>query len=101
DPRLLADIVSSETAPRRVQVRVLGAFAAVAFLLAAIGIHGLLSFAVSSRTHEIGVRIALGARAAHILSMVLADGLKMAAAGVAVGLFLSYAAGRGMEALLV
>jgi predicted permease len=100
DPRLLADIVEGETAPRRVQVRVLGAFAAVAFLLAAIGIHGLLSFAVSSRTHEIGVRIALGARSAHILSMVLNEGLKMAAVGVAAGLFLSYLAGRGMSALL-
>jgi predicted permease len=100
DPRLLADIVDGETAPRRVQVRVLAAFAAVAFLLAAVGIHGLLSFAVSSRTHEIGVRIALGARSAHILSMVLYDGLRMAAAGVAAGLFLSYVAGRGMESLL-
>ena len=100
DVRLLADIVDGETAPRRVQVRVLGAFAAVAFLLAAIGLHGLLSFAVSSRTHEIGVRIALGARAADILSMVLREGLQMAAAGVVLGLFLSYAAGRGMEALL-
>jgi predicted permease len=100
-PRLLSDIVSGETAPRRVQVRVLGGFAAVAFLLAAIGIHGLLSFAVASRTHEIGVRMALGARPGHILSMVLNDGMKMAAAGVALGLFLSYAAGRGMESLLV
>lgn len=98
--RLLSEIVESETGPRRVQVRVLGAFAAVAFLLAAIGIHGLLSFAVSNRTQEIGVRIALGARSSDILTMVLRDGLLLAAIGVTLGVALAYAAGRTMESLL-
>ena len=100
DVRLLSDIVEGETAPRRTQVRVLAAFAAVAFLLAAVGLHGLLSFAVSSRAQEIGLRIALGARSADILSMVLRETLQMAAVGLVLGLVLAYTAGRGMEALL-
>jgi len=100
DVRLLSDIVEAETAPRRIQVRVLAAFAAVALLLAAVGLHGLLSFAVSSRGQEIGVRIALGARSADILSMVLREALQMAAVGLVLGLVLAYTAGRGMEALL-
>jgi len=81
-------------------VRVLAAFAAVAFFLAAIGLHGVLSFAVTSRAPEIGVRIALGARSADILSMVLREALQMAAVGLGLGLLLAYIAGRGMEALL-
>jgi len=55
DVRMLEDIVTAETASRRVQLSALGAFALIAFLLAAIGIHGLLSFSVNSRTQEIGV----------------------------------------------
>ena len=69
--RTLEDVVALETAPRVVQLRVLGAFAAVAFLLAAIGIHGLLAFTVRARSREIGVRIALGAKARDIMWMVI------------------------------
>ena len=100
DVRLLADIVEGETAPRRTQVRVLSAFAATALFLAAIGLHGLLSFTVSSRALEIGVRVALGARSADILSMVLRDALRMAALGVVLGLALAYVTGRALSALL-
>ena len=100
DVRPLAEIVGMETASRSVQVRVLGTFAAVAFLLAAVGIHGLLSFAVSQRTPEFGVRIALGAQRGDIVSMVLRQGALLAAAGVIPGIALAYAAGRAMEALL-
>jgi predicted permease len=96
----LTDLVGRETSSRAVQVRVLAAFAAIAFVLAAIGIHGLLSFAVSQRTQEIGVRIALGARSGDILSMVVGRLLVLASAGVVVGVFLAYLAGRSMEALL-
>ncbi len=98
--RTLAEIVDMETASRSVQVRVLGAFAAIAFLLAGIGIHGLLSFAVSQRTSEFGVRIALGAQRGDIVSMVLRQGALLAAAGIVPGIVLAYAAGRAMEALL-
>jgi putative ABC transport system permease protein len=100
DVRLLSDIVDGETAPRRIQVRVLAGFATAAFLLAAIGLHGLLSFTVASRTQEIGVRIALGARSADILSAVLREALQMAALGLVLGLGLAYATGRGLQAVL-
>ena len=82
------------------QLRALGAFAAIAFLLAAVGIHGLLSFAVSQRSQEIGVRIALGARWGNILTMVLRQGMLLSVAGLLPGVALAYAAGRAMESLL-
>lgn len=87
-------------APRRVQLRVLGAFAALAILLAAIGIHGLLSFTVTDRAREIGVRIALGAKRRSVLTMVLREGLVLGAAGVVLGALLGYGAGQAMQALL-
>ena len=99
--RTMSEIVDGQTASRSVQLRVLGAFAIVAFVLAAVGIHGVLSFAVSQRSQEIGVRIALGAQRSDILSMVLGRGALLAAAGVIPGVALAYAAGRTMEALLV
>jgi putative ABC transport system permease protein len=98
--RLLADIVRDETAPRAVQVRVLGSFAAIALVLAAVGIHGLLAFTVSARTREIGVRLALGAAPRQILGRVLGQGLVLAGGGVALGTALALAAGRTMQALL-
>jgi putative ABC transport system permease protein len=98
--RMLADIVEAETAPRQVQVTVLGAFALVSFLLAAIGIHGLLSFAVSNRTQEIGVRIALGATRGNILAMVMREGIVLSVIGIALGTVLAYAVGLNLQALL-
>lgn len=100
DVKSLTDIVEAETRPRTVQVRILGPFAAVSFLLAGIGIHGLLAFAVSHRTREIGVRIALGARRRDILEMVLRKSAILAAAGIAAGVALAWVGARLMEALL-
>ena len=100
DVRPVVEILEAETASRAVQVRVLAAFAAVAVLLAGIGLHGLLSFAVSQRTQEIGVRVALGARRADILRLILGKGALLAAVGVVPGVALAYAAGRGLQALL-
>jgi putative ABC transport system permease protein len=97
----MTDIIDAETASRSVQVRVLAGFAFVAFLLAAIGIHGVLSFAVSQRTPEIGVRIALGAQRRDILTMVLRQGVLLVGAGLLPGLALAYAAGRSLQSLLI
>jgi putative ABC transport system permease protein len=98
--RTLEEVVALETAPRVIQLRVLGAFAAAAFLLAAIGIHGLLAFTVSARAREIGVRIALGAKSLDILRMVIGRSALLAGVGVTIGVALAYAAGRSMQALL-
>jgi len=98
--QMLTEMVELETASRSVQVRVLSAFAIVAFVLAAIGIHGLLSFAVSQRVQEIGVRLALGAQSSDILAMIVWRGVLLAIAGIVPGVLLAYAAGRSMEALL-
>jgi predicted permease len=98
--RLLDDILDMQTASRRDQLYVLGGFAAIAFFLAAVGIHGLLSFTVSTRTQEIGVLVALGAQRRNILGMFLRHGLALGAAGLAVAIPIAYAAARGMTALL-
>jgi hypothetical protein len=98
--RTMTDVVEANTASRAVQLRVLGAFAAVAFLLAGIGIHGLLSFTVSQRTPEIGVRMALGAQRADILGMILKRSVLLATTGVVPGVLLAWMAGRALKGLL-
>ena len=98
--RTMLDIVESETASRTVQVRVLGTFAGLAFVLAAVGIYGLLSFTVSQRDREIGVRIALGAQTRNIFRMILKQGIVLAVVGIVPGVLLAYVSARGMEALL-
>src|SRR6185295_18425623 len=85
---------------RSVQAEVLGAFAVMAIVLAGVGIHGLLAFAVSRRFREFGVRIALGAQRGDILGMVLRQGLLLVGAGVLAGAALAFAAGKALEALL-
>ncbi len=100
DVQTLPELLESETTARRLQLRLLGVFTGLALLLAAIGIYGLLSFLVSQRTPEIGVRLALGARAGGILGMFMRQGLALAGVGLALGLAVAYAAGRTMERLL-
>ena len=101
DIQLLSDIVAMDSAGRRAQLGVVVGFAAVAFVLAAIGIHGLLTFAVASRTREIGVRMALGARPREILGMVLRRGLMLSAAGTLAGAAVAVGVGRVLQSLLV
>jgi putative ABC transport system permease protein len=96
----MEQLLSDETAPRVVQLRVIGGFAAIAILLAAIGLHGLLAYTVASRTREIGVRMALGAKARDIMWMVMGRSSTLAIIGVSLGAVLAYAAGRSMQALL-
>jgi len=100
DIRPLSDVVADTTAPRRVQLRVLAILSAIALLIAGVGIHGLLSFAVAQRTKELGIRHALGAQAREIVAMVLREGMTLALAGTAIGVALAIAVGRTMRALL-
>ena len=98
--RMLEEIVAETTASRAVQARLLGSLAALALLLAGVGIHGLLSYTVSNRARELGVRMALGAQRRDILEIVLGQGIRLAAAGVALGVVLAHGAARAMSALL-
>jgi putative ABC transport system permease protein len=100
DVQTLEEVVAADTAPRTVQVRVLGSFAVIAVLLAGIGLHGLLAYNVSRSAREIGVRIALGAQRRGILVMVMRHGLRLAAAGVLIGAVVALAAGRSLQSLL-
>lgn len=96
----MTEIVADETASRATQLRLLGVLSAIALLVAAVGIHGLLAFAVSQRSRELGVRRALGEQSGSIVRRVLREGMALAAGGVAVGTVAAYLAARGMGALL-
>jgi putative ABC transport system permease protein len=98
--REVSEVVWGQTASRRTQVWLLGAYAALALLLAGIGIHGLLSLAVSQRLSELGLRLAIGAGRREILGLALAHGLRVAAIGAGVGLVLAYAAARSLAGAL-
>ena len=98
--RPLSEILADDTAPRRVQLRLLMILAALALLIAGVGIHGLLSFAVAQRTQELGVRKALGAQSATLVGMVLREGLGLALVGALAGVAIAIVIGRGMSALL-
>jgi putative ABC transport system permease protein len=98
--RTMNEILSEEVARRRIGMTLLAAFAALALALASLGVYGVLSYSVAQRTREIGVRMALGAGRKDVLRMVLADGMRLAAAGVAIGLGAAFALTRLMAGLL-
>lgn len=100
DVALLEDIVEGTTETRSTQVRLTAVFAGLAFLLAAIGIHGLLAFTAGQRSREFGLRLALGARRRDILGMVLRDGARLGALGGLLGILLGYVAARGLQSVL-
>jgi putative ABC transport system permease protein len=98
--RTMEDIVGATMSTSRFTGFLLGAFACMALTLSAIGIYGVLSYLVSRRTREIGIRVAIGADRAHVLSLVLRSGLSLAFAGVAVGLAAAAVSTRLMGTLL-
>ncbi|MEK6322543.1 MAG: ABC transporter permease [Acidobacteriota bacterium] len=98
--RTMEQILATATVQPRFNTVLLGLFAAVALVLAAVGIYGVLSYSVTQRTHEIGIRLALGAQQRDVLKMVVRQGMILALLGVAIGLSASFALTRLMTGLL-
>jgi putative ABC transport system permease protein len=96
----MTELVADSVARRRFNALLTGLFAVVALLLAAVGIFGVTSYTVAQRTHEIGVRMALGARPASVLRMIVGQGLRLILCGVALGLAASFALTRVLAGLL-
>lgn len=98
--RTMEQILATVTAQPRFNMVLLGLFAAVALVLAAVGIYGVLSYLVTQRTHEIGIRMALGARQGDVRKMIVRQGMVLALTGVLIGVAASFAMTRLMSGLL-
>jgi putative ABC transport system permease protein len=100
NPRELEEVVTGSSSQQRFLALLLGLFAGLALLLAAVGIYGVIAYSVAQRTHELGIRIALGAGGRDLLRMVVGEGLRMALAGVIVGLAGAWGLTRFIASLL-
>jgi putative ABC transport system permease protein len=96
----LEQLLDRSTSARRFNLFLLGSFAALAMLLAGVGLYGLISYTTAQRTHEIGIRMALGAQSSDVLRLVIGQGMKLALAGIAIGLAASWGLTRLMASLL-
>jgi predicted permease len=95
-----ADVAATTVAPTRIGAVVLGAFGALALLLAAVGVYGVVAYSVSRRTREVGIRMALGAERGQVLRMVLWQGGRLAAIGILIGAVAAAGAARLLESML-
>ncbi len=100
DLRTMDEIVDLNVADRQQQMTLLGAFAGLALVLASIGLYGVLSYSVTQRSREIGLRIALGATGSSVVRMIVGRGLALTGIGLAIGLVTAWAATRAMKNLL-
>jgi len=100
DVMTMDDLLADSLSQRRLNMQLLAGFAVLALVLAATGIYSMLSYSVRRRVREIGVRIALGARTQQVLRMVVMQGLKMTAIGLAIGIAAALALGRVLASLL-
>lgn len=98
--RPMTDVVSTSLATPRLTGFLLGTFAAIALTLAAVGIYGVLSYLVARRTHEIGIRLAVGADRSQVMTMILKQGLSLAGIGIGAGLVAAFLVTRFMQTLL-
>ena len=98
--RPMTEVVAASLATPRLTGFLMGTFAAIALTLAAVGIYGVLSYLVARRTHEIGIRLAVGADRSQVLALVLKQGLTLAGAGIAVGMIAAFVLTRLMQSLL-
>jgi len=98
--RPLEQLVSESMARERFLMLLLGIFAAVALTLAAVGLYGVISYSVTQRTHEIGIRSALGAQRKDVLKLIVGNGMILALTGVGIGLILAFALTRLIETFL-
>jgi putative ABC transport system permease protein len=98
--RMMSEVTAEANSARRFNMLLLSIFAGVALLLSAVGIYGVISYAVTQRTHEIGVRVALGARPRDVMKLVLGQGMVLASIGAGIGLAAAFASTRLMSTLL-
>jgi putative ABC transport system permease protein len=98
--KTLNDVVATSAAPRRLPMLLLSAFAGVAMLLAMLGIYGVTSYYVTQRTHEIGVRMALGAQLSDVLKLVIQRAMLLAVVGIGIGVAGAFAVTRYLTTLL-
>ena len=96
----MENIVSEFIAPRRLTMLIAGLFAALALLLAIIGLYGVISYSVVQRSHELGVRLALGATKDNILHLIISQGFALAGAGIILGMTGTFAFSRVLARLL-